>query len=195
MGFRIHTMTVYHPQLNGMVEWTHQRLKEALAAHGGEWTRNLPWVLLGLRNTPREDDDLSPAKMLYGTSCTIPGSIIDSPEYTGQDFLDAFRHLKSGLPIRSPPPSSSSTSSSPYGPTLRWIYIEIDAVKPPLHLKYQGPYKVISQMRNTVRIRVGNNIELVNISRVKPFRGSRPRVAACRPRRGCLPKSRTGGGL
>ena len=51
MGSHIHTTTAYHPQANGIVERTHRRLKEALAAHGGEWTRNLPWVLLGLRNT------------------------------------------------------------------------------------------------------------------------------------------------
>ena len=82
IGSRVHTTTTYHPQSNGMVERTHRRLKEALAAHGREWTCNLPWVLLGLRNTPREDNDLSPAQMMYGTSCMIPGSIINSPEYT-----------------------------------------------------------------------------------------------------------------
>ena len=78
-----------------MVEQTHRRLKEDLAARGGIWTHNLPWVLLGLRNTPWEDNNLSPAQMMYGTSCTLLGSIIDSPEYTGQDLLDAFRQLKS----------------------------------------------------------------------------------------------------
>ena len=49
---------------NGMVGRTNRRLKEALAAQGGEWTHNLPWVLLGLRNTPQEDNDLSPPQIM-----------------------------------------------------------------------------------------------------------------------------------
>merc|ERR1711951_277661 len=80
-------------------------------------------------------------------------------------------------------------------PNLRWVYMKIDSVKPPLHPKYQGPYRVVSQTRNTVRIKVGDDVELVNLSRVKPFRGSRPPVAASRPCHGRLPKPRTGGGL
>ena len=115
--------------------------------------------------------------MLYGTSCTFPGSIIDSPEYTGQDLLDAFRQLKSGLPVR----PLAAPSAPRLIPDLHWVYVKVNSVKPPLHPKYQGPYEAISQMRNTVRIRVGDDIELVNISRVKPFRGSRPLVAASRP--------------
>ena len=165
MGSRVHTTTSYHPQSNGLVERAHRRLKEALSARGGQWTQNLPWVLMGLRNTPREDDDISPAQMLYGTSCTFPGSIIDSPEYTSQDLLDAFRQLKSGLPVR-PPAAPSAPRSIP---DLRWVYVKVDSVKPPLHPKYQGPFEVVSQTRNTVRIRIGDDIELVNLSRAKLF--------------------------
>ena len=91
MGSRVHTTTAYHPQSNGLVKQTHQRLKEALAGRGGDWALKLPWVLLGLRNTPWEDNDLSLAQMMYGTSCTLPGSILNAPEYDGQDLLDAFR--------------------------------------------------------------------------------------------------------
>ena len=128
--------------------------------------------------------------MLYGTRCSM-GSIIDSPEYTGQDLLDAFRQLKSSLPVR-PLAAPSAPRSIP---DLRWVYVKVDSVKPPLHPKYQGPFEVVSQTRNTVRIRVGDDIELVNLSRVKPFRGSRPPTAASCPRRGRPPQPRSGGGL
>ena len=103
--------------------------------------------------------------MLYGMTCTLPGSILDAPEFDGQDLLDAFRKLKSGIPVR----PQADASPSPPIPNLRWVYIWIDAVKPPLHPKYQGPYEVISQTRNIVRIKIGDDLELVNISRVKPF--------------------------
>ena len=90
LGTQVHTMTAYHPQSNGLVERTHCRLKEVLTAHGGNWIKNLTWVMFGLMNTPRTDDNLSPAQILYGTPCTFPGSILDVPEFDGQDFLDAF---------------------------------------------------------------------------------------------------------
>ena len=85
MGSWVHTTTAYHPQMNGVVKRAHRGLKEALTARSGQWTEHLPWILLGLRKTPRDNDNISPAQMMYGTSCTFPGSIIDSPKYTGQD--------------------------------------------------------------------------------------------------------------
>ena len=47
-----HFTTAYHPQSNGLLERQHRRLKEALTAHGGDWEQALPWVLLGIWNTP-----------------------------------------------------------------------------------------------------------------------------------------------
>ena len=81
LGTRVHTTTAYHPQSNGLVECTHRRLKETLAACGGNWVSNLPWVLFVLMNTPHTDDNLSPAQMLYRTPCTLPGSILDVPKF------------------------------------------------------------------------------------------------------------------
>ena len=113
--------------------------------------------------------------MLYGTPCTLPGSLLDVPEFNGQELIDAFSKLKIGIPLQ---PRDDSPPVTPI-PDLRWVYVKIDAVKPPLHPKYQGPYEVISQTRNTVQVKIGDNIELVNISCVKPFRGTRlPEVAA-----------------
>ena len=51
LSTRVHTTTAYYPQSNGLVERTHQQLKEVLAAQGGDWISNLPWVLFGLMNT------------------------------------------------------------------------------------------------------------------------------------------------
>jgi hypothetical protein len=55
--------TAYHPQANGMVERLHRRLKDALPAHGATttWAAELPWVLLGLRSTPQEDNKHLPS--------------------------------------------------------------------------------------------------------------------------------------
>ena len=47
----------YHPQANGMIERFHRTLKTALKARltCPNWVEELPWVLLGLRTTPKED--------------------------------------------------------------------------------------------------------------------------------------------
>jgi transposase InsO family protein len=61
-----HTMTTaFHPQSNGLVERVHCRLKDALKARlaAANWPDHLPWVLLGLRASPREDLGLSAAEM------------------------------------------------------------------------------------------------------------------------------------
>ncbi|XP_052746959.1 uncharacterized protein LOC112050731 [Bicyclus anynana] len=70
---RIHT-TAYHPQANGQVERLHRTLKAALMARGATttWSDEIPTVLLGLRTALREDNNLSPALMTYGTTLRIP---------------------------------------------------------------------------------------------------------------------------
>jgi transposase InsO family protein len=60
--------TAYHPQSNGLVEWFHRRLKDALRswATADDWHDHLPWVLLGIRTAYREDSEFSPAEAVYG---------------------------------------------------------------------------------------------------------------------------------
>ena len=60
-GITHHLTTAYHPQANGRVKRAHRQLKDTLRVHanGGNWVSHLPWVLLGLRSTPKEDSSLS----------------------------------------------------------------------------------------------------------------------------------------
>jgi hypothetical protein len=61
--------TAYHLQSNGMVERFHRRLKDALRARcaAANLVDHLPWVLLGLRAAPREDDGSTPTQEVFGT--------------------------------------------------------------------------------------------------------------------------------
>jgi transposase InsO family protein len=70
--------TAYHSQANGMVERLHRRLKDALRARGATatWAAELPWVLLGLQSSPREDTNISPAQALYGTPLVLPNQYL-----------------------------------------------------------------------------------------------------------------------
>ena len=99
LGTRLHTAMASHPQGNGLVERTHRWLKEALNACGGDWSTALPWVLLGLWNTPRDDDDVSAAEILYRVLCVLLGTLVDAPELSDRELLDAFERMKDCPPV------------------------------------------------------------------------------------------------
>ena len=72
------------PPSNGMVEWLHLQIKDALHARGAatEWVDHLPWVLLGLRASPKEDSGISTAETILGQQLVglpvahVPPSVI-----------------------------------------------------------------------------------------------------------------------
>ncbi len=76
-----------------MVECFHRQLKDALRARcaAANWVDHLPWVLLGLRATAREDDGSTPAQEVFGTPLILPGQI--HQKYLPKFFLSNFlRH-------------------------------------------------------------------------------------------------------
>ena len=79
LGLHTHSTTAYSPEANGMVERFHRTLKAALIAHcsTSTWTDELPWVLLGLRTTPK-DDDCTTAEKVYGENLTVPTDFFPS---------------------------------------------------------------------------------------------------------------------
>ena len=66
LGVQHNTTTAYHPQSNGMVERVHRQLKESLKARlaTADWPQHLPWVLMGIRNAPKEDSGRSAAELV-----------------------------------------------------------------------------------------------------------------------------------
>ena len=82
LGITHHQTTAYHPESNGMVERFHRSMKNSLRARcvDGSWNQQLPWVLLGLRTTPKEGIGLSAAEMVFGTTLCLPGEFLTVPE-------------------------------------------------------------------------------------------------------------------
>jgi transposase InsO family protein len=64
LGIQHQPTTAFHPQVNGMVERCHRRLKDALRARlaGPDQPLHLPLVLMGLRAAPTEDTGVSPPR-------------------------------------------------------------------------------------------------------------------------------------
>ena len=81
LGTNLHTTTAYHPQSNGLVERMHRQLKDCLKARlvGPDWCDQLPWVLLGMRTTPKEDLGASSAELVFGSQLTVPADLVYQP--------------------------------------------------------------------------------------------------------------------
>ena len=76
LGAELHHSTAYHPQSQGIAERVNRTLKTSLKARGSpsEWHDNLPWTMLALRNSSREDlEDLSSNEIVFGEPLRLLG--------------------------------------------------------------------------------------------------------------------------
>ena len=108
LGLSVSTTTAYHPQANGLVERFHHRLKEALKARlcDPDWADQLPWVLLGICATPKEDLKCSSAELVYGVPISVPGDFIASAPTT-DDIAAQLHQLRQRVGDLCPVPTSS----------------------------------------------------------------------------------------
>jgi cleavage and polyadenylation specificity factor subunit 1 len=184
LGVRHIMTTAYHPQSNGLVERLHRRLKEALKARlaTSDWPDHLPWVLLGMRVSPRELSGLSAAELVYGTPLTLPGVFAAGteapPEYFTQLFLS---RLSSFSPINRPPPPTSRDSLLR---NAQFVYIRSPPAAPSLAPAYRGPYRVLEAGSKSFRVLIGGRADTISVDRLKPHTGEAEPAVALPPRRG-----------
>ena len=148
LGTRLHHTTAYHPQSNGLVETFHRHLKSALRARltGPNWTKELPWVLLGIWTAPKEDMGCSSAELEYGTLLTVPGDFVANP--TAQsDHNKHLQRLREQVCSLAPVPTSQHGTGHSSVPTslqqTKFVFIRRDAHRAPFQRPYEGPFKVI----------------------------------------------------
>ncbi|CAH8491861.1 unnamed protein product [Schistosoma rodhaini] len=165
--------TAYHPEANGMVERFHRQLKSSLMAQtdSTKWSDALPLVLLGIRATVKEDIGCTPAELVYGTTLTLPGQLVNCESTTIGDpsrlascLLQMMRNIK---PIP-PRQHSNRVQLNKNLETCKFVFVRVDAVKKPLKPPYEVPYKVIKRTpKHFIIIRKGNK-ETISIDRIKP---------------------------
>ena len=168
LGISTTTTTAYNPEANGIVERLHRTLKAALMSRctSDKWKTELPWVLLGLRTTPKDADDHAPAEKVYGDNLTVPADFFrQSPDLPLAELRDAVTRF---IPCQ----QTYSTSRTTYVPadlnSSSHVFMRIDAAKPPLTPPYIGPYKVLQRRKKSFQLQIRNSTDWVSIDRLKP---------------------------
>jgi hypothetical protein len=113
----------------------HRRLKDALRSRAAatDWHDHLPWVMLGIRASFREDSEFSPAEAVFGSQLILPGQFINNAESSSPSFLN----LQTTMTGRPPPPTRHNSAPAPS--TLpeelllaRFVLVCQDGAQPPL---------------------------------------------------------------
>ena len=160
------------------MERFHRSLKNALrcaASAYKAWTRNLPWVLLGLPNAPRSDTATLAAEVMYGTPLRVPG-LCFKQELVSLDTATRQLQLARENVARYLPPQLDRKKfrHSPFvAKGLReceLVYVRNDSLaKPSLAPRYSGPFEVIRKDwgNNTFVLNLEDRQDIVALGRLK----------------------------
>jgi hypothetical protein len=170
-----HQLTsAFHPQSNGMVERMHRQLKEALRSRlsGANWLQHLPWVLLGIRSTPKGQHGLSPAEAVFGEKLSLPNEVLVSPPASEAEAVSLTERMASFSP--SPPVhhARSATPDKTVLPSSLWlskfVLVRIDKQQSSLSPRYEGPFLVINRSPKVFILQKGKEKIPVSTMRLKP---------------------------
>ena len=172
-GIKVSTTTAYHPQANGMVERMHRQLKDSLKARATHqrWMDELPFVLLGLRTTWRQEPDCSPAELVYGQALNVPGQFLPDPDKQATPNLPFLRNLQDTVRKFAPtPPTRHGQQPVQLSKNLMdadYVFVRKDGYKLPLTRPYSGPYKVVKSGPKYFVLDLDGRVDKVSTDRLK----------------------------
>ena len=185
-GIRHVKTTPYHPQSNGMVERFHRSLKNALRARGStvSWKQDLPLIMLSLRSTPRDDNGISPAEMVYGSVLALPSAFVDTRAPPSNEFLQRLRLAAASLPAV-PTCSAAKSTNSWVDDALQncsHVWVRRDGHVKPLEPLYDGPFLVMTRSEKIFQLQIGAELQTISVDRLKPVH-SDTEVSVQQPRK------------
>ena len=155
-----------------MIERFHRSLKSALRSQlaGSDWFLHLPLVLLPLRTVPKDDTGLSGSEAVYGSSLTVPGEFLGSPELPPALFLRKIEDTFAGF--AAPPPhhvrSFPPQQLLPAFLAANFVFVQEDSSIPSLAPLYWGPYLVLEGKDKYFHLQLGSRTDVVSVDRLNP---------------------------
>ncbi|XP_064482813.1 uncharacterized protein LOC135395647 [Ornithodoros turicata] len=172
IGAKHSKTTAYHPSANGMVKRLHRQLKAAICARSdsANWVDHLPWVLLGLRPSVKQDLQCSPSDLVSGCP-GLPGDFLSSPSPappSAHDFAAQLRdHFRDLQPVSPRQHTNRKIFVHPDFKTSSHVFVRADHVKSLLTLAYTGPHRLLAQDEKTVTVAINGCPEVLMKDRVK----------------------------
>ncbi|XP_064478563.1 uncharacterized protein LOC135391923 [Ornithodoros turicata] len=189
IGAKHSKTTAYHPSANGMVERLHRQLKAAISARSdsANLVGHLPWVLLGLRSSLKQDLQCSHSDLVFGCPLRLPGDFLSSPSPappSAHDFAAQLRdHFRDLQPVSPRQPSNRKIFVHPDLKTSFHVFVRADHVTPPLSPAYTGPHRLLAQDQKTVTADINGRPEVLTKDRKSEARLLR-RTTLSRPSSG-----------
>ena len=140
--------------------------------------------MLSLRSTPRDDNGISPAEMVYGSVLALPSAFVDTRAPPSDDFLQRLRLAAASLPVV-PTCSASKSTSSWVDVALQscsHVWVGRDGHVKPLEPLYDGPFLVMTRSEKTFQLQIGAELQSISIDRLKPVH-SDTEVSVQQPRK------------
>ncbi|WP_265324231.1 DDE-type integrase/transposase/recombinase, partial [Clostridioides difficile] len=172
LGTKEIATSAYNPRANGMIERFHRTLKDALrcVSNDGDWSKDLPMIMLSLRSTVKQELESTPAEMLYGSPVSLPADLIQTSDVVDPvDFVKKIRTKMNQIKTATSRPKPNETSYIPRElETAEYVFVQKEGKRTPLQRPYTGPYRVIRRKRFTVEVQTSNGTENIALERVKP---------------------------
>ena len=148
-------------------------MSRAVASASGSWLDHLPFVLLGMRSSVREDSLCSPADLVFGSPLRLPGDMLvpSEPVPLASDFASRLRsvmHDAAPMPVSYHGAPTSASRLEPALQSVSHVFLRVDAVRRPLVPPYIGPFPVLRRGPKTFDILQGKKTVTVSIDRLKP---------------------------
>ena len=140
-----------------------------------DWYDHLPWVLLALRSTPKQDlSNYSPTELLFGYLVRLPREFFEEWDTNtcfepGPDFAPNFSRLITSLSYFQPRKTNKQRFLDPSLFTVETthVYVQIDNHKPPLSFVYKGPYKIIDTNPKYFVLDIKGKLDKILVNRLK----------------------------
>ena len=168
--------SAYKPTTQGLVERVHRQLKDSLrmCENPHDWYNNLPITLLAMRNSVKQDLGCSANEMLFGQQLRLPYEFQPVMYTAPNNPLHFVSKLQEHFNSLEPTQTRDQASKQAYVDQglidADRVLVRNDGYKPPLAMRYSGPYKVIEKHSKYYVILNSRQVpEAVSIDRLKRF--------------------------